>query len=241
MKLFLLASLLFTLISCEKSLEIKKISLNSCADYLKDNPSLPNGFYSIDHDVDESTPKITVYCDMSGGGWTRIIKDSTTTTADLAVFGDVSEIESTFYSDPTMGIGWGEAIVTGGSNADCRYAPKFVMAKLWNYTQMKITVSARASIVSAPDNSVGYMYINNEFDNEARFITSFVDAWLADASGANSITNNNGATPIRARDTIDVLNYDYIVAASGNKMQVCMGGEDSYVYNERFIGELWIR
>lgn len=135
-------SLLFFLTSCNEFYNVKDIvavpEKMSCLEHLNSNPALPNGQYDINHDRDESTQMISVYCDMSGGGWTRIIKDSTTTVNDLALFGDTTDIASTFYSDPVKGIGWGEPVATGGSNAHCGFAPKLAMPRLWNYQRLSL-------------------------------------------------------------------------------------------------------
>ena len=63
--------------------------------------SSADGNYDIDHDTNDATAEISVYCDMSGGGWMRIIADTTTNVSDLAVFGDTAAIAGTFYNDAT--------------------------------------------------------------------------------------------------------------------------------------------
>lgn len=213
----------------------------SCLDHLTSKPGLANGYYQINHDVDDSTPLISVYCDMTGGGWTRIIKDNTTTVNDLALFGDTSEIEATFYSHPTMGIGWGEPVVTGGSNADCRFTDKFIMNNLWTYAEIKFSVSGEYLSPSSPDLSYGYMYINNNFSDPASWIANNIDAWTADASGSNSITVNGIQVRAGTESSADLINYSFTVPANGNQLQVCLGGELPGAYTKRYLNAMWIK
>lgn len=178
---------------------------------------------------------------MTGGGWTRIIKDNSTTVNDLALFGNTDEINSSFYSDPVMGIGWGEVNTTGGANADCRFAQKFVMERLWNYTEIKMEVSATFGVVSDPDNSAGYMYISNNFSNATSHIAAFNDGWLSEASGSNSVTVNGVVIRSQNASFADLIAYPFTIPTSGNKLQVCLGGEDPFAYNKRYINSMWIK
>lgn len=213
----------------------------SCLEHLTSKPGSANGFYQINHDVDDSTPVISVYCDMTGGGWTRIVKDSTTTVNDLALFGETDEIASSFYSDPIKGIGWGESVATGGDNADCRYASKFVMNNLWSYSEIKFTVSGDYSNPSDPDNSYGYMYVNNDFSDLTSWIAVTVDAWTADATGSNAVAVNGVEIRGRNASATDMISYSFTVPATGNKLQVCMSGELPASYTKRYINAMWIK
>lgn len=240
--LFIISSLLL-LASCQAEnfnidLFVPKVS---CLEHLTSKPSSGNGFYQINHDLNDSTPLISVYCDMTGGGWTRIVKDSTTTVNEMALFGDTSEISSSFYSDATKGIGWGESVVTGGSNADCQYSSKFVMNSLWDYSEIKFTVSGDYSNPSDPDNSYGYMYVNNDFTDLSSWIAVTVDAWTADATGSNAVAVNGVEIRNRNASATDMIAYTFTVPATGNKLQVCMGGELPASYTKRYINDMWIK
>jgi hypothetical protein len=178
---------------------------------------------------------------MTAGGWTQIIKDSTTTTNDLELFGDTSEIISTFYSDAGMGIGWGEPVVTGGQNADCMYSSKFVMNKLWDYQEIKFEVSGEYQLSSSPNNSYGYLYISNNLSDSSSKIAEFIDAWEVDTLGANRVVVNGTIVRDTNSSTTDLIGYPFNITASGNKLQLCMGGEIPGTYNKRYIKSMWIK
>jgi len=245
MKHFLIFVILFiTLTSCQKkggSNSETSAEKLSCFDHLSSNPMLTDGNYTINHDNDVATPSVSVFCDMAAGGWTQIIKDSTTTVDELSSFGDTSEISDTFYSDPTMGIGWGEAVDTGGANADCRFSSKFVMSKLWDYQEIKFEVSAEYKLLSSPDNSYGYLYISNNFVDQSVAFASFIDAWSSDAWGANRVTVNGNVVRSNTLSTTDLVGYPFSITVAGNKLQLCMGGEDPGAYNKRYIKSMWIK
>lgn len=243
MKVLLSIYSLLLLASCQpENFEIEFfVPKVSCLEHLTSKPSAANGFYQINHDVDDSTPLISVYCDMTGGGWTRIVKDSTTTVNDLALFGDTAEIVATFYTDPTMGIGWGEPVVTGGSNADCRFTDKFIMDKLWTYSELKFSVSGEYLSPSSPDLSYGYMYVNNNFSDLTTWIANSIDAWTADASGSNSVSVNGVEIRAQNASSADMINYTFTVPATGNQLQVCIGGEIPGAYTKRYINSMWIK
>ena len=224
--------------SVEEATSVDKLS---CLEHLSSNPMLADGDYTINHDNDVDTPSISVFCDMTGGGWTRIIKDSTTTAVDLSLFGDVSEISSTFYSDATMGIGWGEAVATGGNNADCMYTAKFVMNKLWDYQEIKFSVSAEYKLLSSPNNSYGYLYISNDLADGSAYFASFIDAWSSDSWGANRITVNGNVIRDNTSSTADLIDYPFSITVSGNKLQLCIGGEIPGENNKRYINSMWIK
>ena len=224
--------------SSEEGTSLDKLS---CLEHLSSNPMLTDGNYTINHDNDVGTPSVSVFCDMASGGWTRIIKDSTTTVDDLSSFGDTSEISSTFYSDPTMGIGWGEAVVTGGANADCRFTSKFVMSKLWDYQEIKFEVSAEYKLLSSPDNSYGYLYISNNLSDNSTAFAEFIDAWTSDLLGANQIKVNGTIIRNETSSSSDLIGYPFNITVSGNKLQLCMGGEDPGAYNKRYIKSMWIK
>lgn len=237
-----LCCLLF-LTSCNEFYGMKNAAIPeklSCLEHLNENPALINGQYNINHDRDESTPMISVYCDMTGGGWTRIIKDSTTTVSDLAIFGDTTDIADTFYSDPLKGIGWGESVVTGGANADCGFAPKLAMHRLWNYQEIKFVISGDFHAVGGAENSAGYLYISNNLTSHS-YIATFLDAWLAEASGSNHLDVGGTVVHDRIQTTGDLIDFAFTIPTPGNQLEVCMSGEAPYDYSKRYIHAMWIK
>jgi hypothetical protein len=81
-----------------------------CADFLNLNPAATNGVYSL---VDGSGPNATlpplVYCDMSGGGWTLVLKIDGTNANSRFFFSDPLWTNEATYNDGAPDLSKAEA------------------------------------------------------------------------------------------------------------------------------------
>ena len=207
--------------------------------------SSADGNYDIDHDTNDATAEISVYCDMSGGGWMRIIADTTTNVSDLAVFGDTAAIAGTFYNDATKGIGWGTNDGSygfpGPSELRC-----LDLVNLPAFTDVKVKVSARSNVDDSISNSYGYLLItanedssstNQQGDLSSRIVSAY-DAW-GDTNNGNQLFVH-GLEIVDSNNGLALLDENVDEAYPGTHLLICMNGEQAD-YNQRYIQDLWIK
>jgi len=220
--------------------------LTSCAAYLADDPSSIDGYYQIDYDNNTLTPSVTAYCDMTNGGWMRIINDNTTTISDLSVFGDTSDIAASYNNTAygnvpvygTYGVGWGEA-----NALNC-----FDVVNVPAFTQVKLKVSARSEVLDCSlglggcgnTGGFGYLQISANSSNPEEFL-SLYDAWSNMAWGGNRLYVN-GVILVDKTSYAHIDNYPVVATYSGTHLNICMGGDSTGGwYSPRFIQDLWIK
>ncbi len=253
MKLILLNSvLLLTLFGCNEDFQVATLKdPTNCAEYKARFPSAANGSYSLNLDGNELTPHQLVHCDFTGGNWTTLIGPSITAASDLTEFGDTSDIASTFYSDPVLGIGWGGLAVTGGPNPVASQQQCFTFSKIKSISEVKISVTW-----DGLGSANGYMYVGNEIDparyagggfdtiqSEEGLLTS-LNAWSGNPAGRNRVVLHNPApTPdvtvadFNGNAAGEVVTITHAYSSAG-KFQICMSGQDPYVYDRRFVQSL---
>lgn len=218
----------------------------NCVTLLAAASSAPDGYYPLDLDQNTATDKESVYCDMTNGGWMRIVDGADTPLTQLAQFGDVSGISSTFYSHPDMGIGWGSKKVLPTWDPDsfpCYHATKLGGA----ITRVKTSVGAYAEV---SNNSFGYLYIYRQGwstgTNFGTYLTAngflnFQDAW---SWSWNTGNNNLTFYPDRSRDVYRYMGEARDVAVEADyaatELHVCMSGENAN-YNPRYMKSLWVK
>lgn len=217
---------------------------DSCKDAYDSDPGLPDGTYSIDHDGDSGTDPVDVTCDMTNGGWTQLIGDDTTSLADLANFGDTSDITGTFYTDSTYGIGWGDVANTTSTplvaEMEC-----LVMDDIPTYDDIKMQVSADHLMGALPldIDSFGYLFVSGSLVS-SNDIVDFRDEWFLDTLGANSLDVLN-VELLDGSILADTVNEQVTTTYSGTVLRICMAGKEDILlpttYNKRYIQELWIK
>jgi hypothetical protein len=206
----------------------------SCQAALNADPTLLNndGWYCIDPDGAGGAEPFNAFCDMTtdGGGWTRIIKDSTTTPFDLSYFGDNVNIAPTFYSDSVKGIGWG--------TNDQLY--KEFQIKDLPFNQYKVTVSGA---YDTPAGGLGSLLFDDDSQNGK--------LWNDPTVGANSFYLQDAWTDPASKQELwvvgsvplvvdDILNQTYTVSAYSPYITMT-GYTSSYPYTRRYINSLWVR
>jgi len=185
-----------------------------------------DGLYAIDPDQ-LGTP-FDVYADMTndGGGWMRVIDGPSTTLGELDVFGDVSIITSTYYSDPTYGVGWGDNSDLANWSLDAtRYTIDAV-----DFSEMRVTLTGFYA---------GGMGRIRVMTSSGVVTTHINDAWAIDSSGQSYRVNG---VDIFYKQLIDVVNQPEILIGFDRNSQISMTGySPSYVYTKRYINQLWLR
>lgn len=201
-----------------------KLYLTSCLEILNSGVTT-SANYTIDPDGFSGPQNpMTVFCDMTtnGGGWTVIIEDPSTDLAYLSQFGDTSEINSTFYTNSTYGIGW-------GTNDNSYKELKIDL----NYDEVYVTYTGfYAELPSA----LGFMIITSNLKS----LVNLTDAW---ASWQNGQTLSvNGSTIFNQSRTPVVNRTDQIPASNSSSLRIEMKGFTSaYSYSRRWIKRLMIR
>jgi hypothetical protein len=196
----------------------------SCLAILDAGESTGDGTYTIDPDGEGGNDPFQVYCDMTtdGGGWINLKFDQNTTIDDLKKIGDTSQIESTFYTDPEKGIGW-------GSNNDNWSYKNFLLNDFLDMSETKITFSGS---YNTPSGGLGSLSLSNGTDS----VLTLGDAWTFSGSGQSLSINGNY---IFEKSKIDVLNRTETLGPITSIGM--MGYTSSYGYTKRYIKELSFR
>jgi hypothetical protein len=233
----------------------------SCADQKRNFPNSQDGYFLMDLDQDPSTPLQEAYCDFTSG-WTRVItKDSL--LSELEQYGDVSAIQSTFYTDVDKGIGWGGLGVSGTDNPMPFEMPCLKLSRVKGIKELKVTVTWDGIGNPGTGNYFyGYMYIDNVVDpsrysTRAEYKSIFYEEGFLDSINAwgrwAGVQGRNQVTLIRAAPTPDVVVQNYNGNSTGKSataegpyvsngnLQICMGNETRLHYDRRFLTELWFK
>jgi len=146
-----------------------------------------------------------------------------TTLDDLSALGiDISQIEDTFYTDDTLGIGW-------GTNDDTWRAIEISVPN--GSTSFTITYSG---YYNNPSGGLGHLAIVDENDNS---LLVFSDVWTNDSEGQSLYINEE---TIFEKSEINIKNRTDIVQLNGaTKIYIKMKGyTSSYPYTKRYIKKL---
>lgn len=118
----------------------------SCKEILDENPNSVDGYYTIDQTPGSYSDSNVVYCDMTGGGWTRVLSpDGTTTQSQLSYFGTFSGTVALAYN-ATYGYHW------QGSGPTMTDNNKLTFDKFKNWSEIKI----KGYYANNIDATVGY-------------------------------------------------------------------------------------
>ncbi len=194
-------------------------SFSSCEDILNSEENEGSGEYTI---TLSSGEELSVYCDMTthGGGWMKVIADGAS-LAEMKKFGNTSEIESTLYSDNTLGIGWGT-----NDNIEKSY----IIDQKFFFDEVYIQYSGS---YDTPSGGLGYLYARKDGNN----ILSFNDSHTSGSSGQSLAING---VLIINREQVNVINRIDILPQHIDEITM-KGFTSSYPYTKRYIKNLWIR
>ena len=164
--------------------------------------------------------------------WTKIIVPGTD-LASLAVFGDTSQIASTFYVDATYGIGW-------GTNDDKRKS--FIINSGLSYTEIYIEYSG---VYNTPNASLGYLEVsdyngyNVPWNSRPVYTASLVlNDGSSTASSGQSLRVNGEL--LYNLHTQDFFNIESTLNTS-HKIISMSGYTSGYPYGKRYIKNLWVK
>lgn len=197
----------------------ESVSFSSCEEILNSEENEGNGEYAITLGSGE---ELTVNCDMTtnGGGWMKIVADGAS-LAEMQKFGNTSEIESTLYSDNTLGIGWGS-----NDNVEKSY----IIDQKFSFNEVYVQYSGS---YDTPVGGLGYLYARKDGNN----ILSFNDSHTSGVSGQSLKING---TTIIDREQVNVVNRVDVLNQGTNEITM-KGFTSSYPYTKRYIKNLWIR
>lgn len=202
----------------------EEIHFKSCEDILNKGYSEGSKEYTIDLDGLGVKEPINILCDMTtdGGGWMVIVENPSTDINYLSRFGDTSEINSTFYSNPNYGINWGT-----NNNSMKNYIIDIP------YSKFKITYSG---FYASPSGGLGYM---NLIDSSGVYKLISTDAWTSDSVGQSLTVNGNNIFTKSQQNIIDRVDT---VNSSSNSLRIQMSGYTSaYGYTRRYIRRLLLK
>ena len=197
------------------------------------NPVIPSSFYN-----------------KTSGSVTLSVIDANTTLGTLSQYCDVANFTSTYYSDSTLGIGWGtNSAPNGGANP---YPAEMQCCTITNAGHIKHVRTRIISTIDPIELNTGYLYITRPIENvssfgqfysgmEAQGYLTFWDGWIHDYWGYNFLRNHVSHTtliPSTSNTAHDVvIDEDY----ETDQLQICMGTDETgAVYNQRYIKELSI-
>jgi hypothetical protein len=187
----------------------------------------PNGTYWLDPDGGEHGDAFKAYCDITGGGWARLI-GPTTTAAELAALPVTSNTVTDFINDATYGVSWGTftSVSTWGS------MPYQLTLDL-PYGELKVTHSGS---YNSPAGGLGVLYLNNQS-------MSLLVSSDGHTDGGSGQTLTIKGVNVFALAAIDLVNRTDVIAAAGSTtLQIAMNAYTSgYAYTRRYIRELWFR
>ena len=197
----------------------ESVNFSSCEEILNSEKNEGNGEYAITLGSGE---ELTVNCDMTtnGGGWMRIVADGVSLT-EMRKFGDTSEIESTFYTNNTLGIGWAT-----NDNVEKSY----IIDQKFSFNEVYVQYSGS---YDTPVGGLGYLYARKDGNN----ILSFNDSHTSGVSGQSLKING---TTIIDREQVNVVNRVDVLNQGPNEITM-KGFTSSYPYTKRYIKNLWIR
>ncbi len=198
----------------------------SCATLLADGYTT-DGDYWIDTDGGSNSDAFLAYCDMTNGGWTRVI-GPTTTLAQLQALPVTTNTITSFLNDATYGVSWGTftTVSTWGTE------PHRLVLDL-RFDSVKVVHSG---FYNSPAAGLGEMTIRSQNRN----IISSGDGHTDASSGQTLVVGN---TTIFNGATTNISNRsDTVAAAGGTSLIIAMNAYTSaYTYTRRYIRELWFR